>query len=205
MFEDDENEMENAAALQEVADSFMIDQKRLKKIFVHLEDKDGDEVAIKDIMDNLAQYIEDQLRSVDNNATASQVYPLMAEGMTIALPRALGGDKYGASLLLSQEHFRHAFLQEMTLGFYLSKFMEKNGLRIVTQEEDITQEEVDRIKRLNKAASVTAIAHLVGANGKDVIKELVKRGVITKEDLESQGVEVDELSETKDDDDDNSN
>ncbi len=184
----------------------MVDARRKKRVSVRLVDKDGDDVSLKDIMDNLTGYLGDQLKQHEGtNATLTEIYPLMAQAMALSLPDAFGGDRYAAALLMSQETLRYAFMHQMTLGFYLLKFIQKNELKIITEEEDMTDEEIESAFRLNKAASVTALAQIAGLSGKEVVQELINRGLVTREDLEKQGLNPDDYKSGDPDDNDSSN
>ncbi len=188
-FDDD---MDDSYKYQQLAELSMIDKIRMKKIYTRLENEDGEDVPVKDVLKQLTGWIMDQLQDKEPNTTVTKVYPLLCQSMAGSL-QDIVGDKYNAMLILAQDVTRQAFINEMTLGFYLSRFMEKNGLKIVTEEEDLSQEELDRILRLNKASSISALAHLAGADGKEVIREMLKSGVITREDLNSTGINTDSI------------
>jgi hypothetical protein len=86
-------------------------------------------------------------------------------------------------LYLSNPTLRFALIHTMTIGLLLLKFAQKNNLKIMTEEEEVTEEEIKRLQRMDKVTNIVTLAAAAGVHPKDAIKELYKSGQITKDDL----------------------
>ena len=177
----------------------MIDIKRKVKVSIKLVDEDGDEVSVGETIEQVSQYISDKLESPKENTTSSQVFPLMAQSVTRGLSKLLGGQM--ASLLLSQEMTRYSLIHMMSIGFYLWNVIHKNGFKIETTEEPVSQEDIDSYRRLNKITDVASTAAALGADPREMIRELLRQGHITRGDIQKLGAEdiLDDIPEDKKD------
>ena len=176
---------------------YIIDKINKKKVSVQLEDSEsGDVVNLKDVLDQVDNYVSDQLKSKVPNSTTQQIFPLMAQNLVHGLPKHLG--RYNSAIVLSTETLKYTYLFRMTASFYLLKFIQKNNLKIVTIEEDISEQEIEKFERLNRASSAISLAHLAGVDPKDLVKEMIKRGSLDKGDLEDMGMDLSE-EDKKDD------
>lgn len=164
-----------------------IDIQRKKKINITVEDENGDDVALSDILDNILDFMNDRLQSGTVNATATEVMPLISQVMSASLSKAVGHPAI-ASFILSQHNLRYGILQQMMLSFYLFKFIEKNNLKVISNEEDITDEEIEHLTRLDKAAAIATMGQFMGMSPQDMIKEMLSNGTLTKEDLAKLGI-----------------
>lgn len=184
-------------SLDDVFKIFIIDKNSKKKVSVQLEDTEtGEIVNLHEIFDQVQSYVTDQLKSKATNNTIQQIFPLMAQNLVHILPKILG--KYSAAVMISNETIKYSFLSQMTASFYLLKFIQKNNLSIVTLEEDISDAEIEKYERLNHASSVMSLASIAGANSKEVVKEMLKHGSLTLEDIKELGINLDS-GDTKDD------
>jgi IMP dehydrogenase/GMP reductase len=177
-------------------DSFLrlvtIDVKRKVRMTIRLIDEDGDEVPITETIEQISQFIMDKLNSSEENTISTQIFPMMAQSVAYGLTKILGPQL--TSLFLTQEAVRYSLIHMMSVGFYLWNVIHKNGLKIETTEESVTQEEIDSFRRLNVASGVASMAAATGINPKDILRELVKNGYVTREDLLRVG-EADILEE----------
>lgn len=159
----------------------LVNRKRMVKTSIELQDEDGDEVPLRDIIQELLHYIKDQMEDGEENQFASQIMPLMTEAVISGLGRMIGTQ--ATAFHLAQEQTRHAFIQMMCIGLLLLKFIQKKGLKICTFEQSVTQEEIEEIDRKSKANSVATLASMSGHDPIAVLQELKDRGVITEDDL----------------------
>lgn len=160
-----------------------IDRIRKVRINIKLVDKDGDEVALKEICKELMQYLKDKTAvkssSVDN-AILNKVMPLVSQAAVSGLPRVVGADH--ALIYLSIEEFRLAIITMMLLSFSLMQFVKSHELKIVTMEESMTDEELEQALKLNKATSVATLGSLMGMSPQEIIKELTEKTGLSHED-----------------------
>jgi len=165
----------------------MIDPRRKVKMSVQLRDEDGDEIPISEITEKITEYVSDRMKQEELNSTRQQVIPLMTQAMVSGLYKLMGPQL--SSLLMSQEMTRYSLLFMMGVGFYLLKFIQQKNIKIHTIEEEVTQEEIDQYHRMNDASSIASIAAASGADPKEIVRILLKKGAITREDIISMGAE----------------
>lgn len=160
----------------------MIDRRRKVRLNIQLFDADGDEVSIREALKEITQYVKDKISTEETNDVAAKILPMMAESTACALPRLVGGDL--AASLIAQEVVRYPLIQMMTIGFLLLKFIQKNGLKITTTEEQLSDEQIAHYERMNRASNAAVLTATLGGDPKAMLRELLKRGEITKEDVE---------------------
>lgn len=185
----DEDELEELYSTEEDAmdpeDAFsmvMINRKRKVKVSVELQDKDGDVIPLRDIIEQLLSYIKEKMADPKGNQFNEQIMPLMAQSVVGGLGRMIGIKS--TAFHLANEVTRSAFIQMMGMGLLLLKFVQKEELKIYTYEEPVTDEEIEKIDRKSRANSVATLASLAGADPKNVLRELRNQGHITDDDLE---------------------
>jgi hypothetical protein len=159
----------------------MINKVRKIKTTVELQDKDGDEVPLRDVIQELLGYIKDQLGDEEENQFSSQLMPLMAQAAVSGLGRMIG--LRATAFHLANETTKHAFIHMMCVGLLLLKFIQQKNLKICTIEEEVDDEEIERIERVNQANNTATIAALAGADPISVIRELREQGHLTDEDV----------------------
>jgi hypothetical protein len=161
-----------------------IDIKRKKKINIRLEDEDGGSIDMQETIDNINRYITDQLTLETDNKLRDEVYPLITQvcmgGVTYAM-----GSQQAAAFVVSQEILRYGLGHQMLLSFYFLKFIQKNNIKVITEETDVTDEEIERLLRVSKAAGTATLAAMMGMPPKEIIQELLKSGQITQDDIKS--------------------
>jgi hypothetical protein len=178
-----------------------IDIIRKKKITVRIIDSDGDEVDFKEMIDNLNRYITDNMEAEEANLLRDQYAPLTTQLFMSGILYA-AGDPRSAAFIASQPDMRVVFTHLMLLSTYFIKLIQKNELQVVTEEIDISDEEIDKINRVNYANQLTAMGSMMGANPREMIKAMIKEGYLQKSDLSQALAEeldnVQEDSETQD-------
>lgn len=170
-----------------------IDKKRKKRITIRLEDVDGDEVPIKEAVENLTEYVIDKASNKDddeNNHVINKLAPLVGHALVCGLPKVIG-DRL-TIMMLSMEHYRHSMSMMMLLSFVLIKWVQDKKLKIITMEEDISDEDLEKQEKLHKANSAAMISAMLGLTPEEAIKELAKSG----------DVDLDDVLDTKDEKDD---
>lgn len=198
--EDDLEELYEGSAEVEPEDVFnmvLINKVKKTKVSIELEDPDGDTVPLKDVIQQLLGYIKDQLHDGDNQF-ADQIMPLMAHSVVSGLGRILGIRT--TAFYLANDVTRLSLIHMMCLGLLLLKFVQQKNLTIVTQEEEVTDQEIADLERKLNANKTAVLAGLAGEDPRAVIRELRRQGHITDEDLEEMIGGVQEEEEIEDDD-----
>ena len=164
-----------------------IDRVRKVRMDAELRDSNDKSIDINETVESITSYIQDQMKADDQNIIQQQVFPVMAKAAVTALSESVG--QYNAGLMISQEMFRSALTSCMMSAFLLMQFVKKNDLKIYTSEEELTDEEIESLNRVNKASSIAALGSQLGANPRDIIRELLSTGQLTQEDLVALGAE----------------
>lgn len=179
--------MPNNLTAEEVFRLIAIDRKRKVKTSVELKDSEEDEIPIKEVVEELVQYINDKLADDEANICKTQILPLMVQAATIGLAKYL--DKQSAAFLLADPVMRDSLIQMMGLSFYLLKWMQQKRIKIYTLEEQVTEEEIASLDRCSRASDLVARYAKSGGNPKVAMREMLKRGLLKEEDLEHLGAE----------------
>ena len=109
--------------------------------------------------------------------------PLMAQSVVSGLGRMLGIQH--TAFYLANETSRIALINMMAIAFLLLKYIQQNELTIQTFEEEIAEEEIEEIERKASASSTATMGALLGIDPKTILENLVEKGEITQEDLDS--------------------
>jgi len=173
-----------------------VDKARRKKVEVKLIDQDGEEVPFRDTIKQVLKYLDDKMTdSAEANQILTQIMPLMHQSMMVGLPQLVG--PHATTAIVSLDSIRYPMSMMMLLSFSLLKLVQQKNLKMKTIEEDISDEEWDKMSRLSKATSAAVLGALHGYQPKQVLEELVKLGEINQEDLEEmiQGSKKDKSSD----------
>jgi hypothetical protein len=164
-----------------------IDRRRKVRMDAELRDEKGDLIDINETVEGIVNYVSDKMKSDDQNMIQQQVFPVMARAAVTALSEFVGPQTAG--LMISQELFRTSLTSCMMSAFLLMQFIKKNDIKIYTSEQQLSDDELESFDRVNQASSVASLAGQLGANPRDVIREMIKQGRLKQEDLEALGAE----------------
>jgi hypothetical protein len=135
--------------------------KRKIKVSAYLEDQEGERVLLGDIAEDLVRYIKEHMTADESSPINSQFFPLINQFMISIVPRVVG-------LQVTEFMFTASALRSAMSMFGLSvallmQYIQQHNLKIVTEEEAITEEELeDFMERGQKAES--ALAKALGVN-----------------------------------------
>ena len=158
-----------------------INKIKKTRVTVELRDEEDDVVELKDVIQQLLEYIKDQLKDKKGNQFVDQILPLMAQSVVSGLGRLIGLRL--TAFHLSNEITRTSIIQMMCVALLMLKFVQQNGLQIHTFEEDVTDEEIEEVERRTRAESTATLAALAGHNPREVLERLRANGDITDQDL----------------------
>lgn len=194
---DYDNLFEEELTPEEIFKMVTLDKRKGVSRTIELKDEENDVVLVPEVIEGLLLYMKDKMENEKDSDLVSQIMPLMSQSLVSGLGRLIGIRETG--ILLSDEVVRFSLIQMMSMSLLLLKFIQKEGLKIYTLEEKITEEEYEDIQRRSKAISTTIMASTMGINPQDMLNQLLKQGKITKEDIEKMTGEI------NDDTDDNGN
>jgi hypothetical protein len=176
---------------EELCRLVMIDRQRKVRTTIVLKDADGDEIPIGETVKKLTQYMIDKTKDEEDNACRLQVIPLMSQALAGGLIKLMGTGE--AVYLLSDHSIRMSLIYMMGMSFYLLKWIQQHNIRISTVEQSLTDEDIEMYDRVSRANEATVKYSALGGDPKQMIRELLKRGAIRKEDLATLG--ADDLTE----------
>ena len=183
----------------------MIDKRRKIKVIVELQDSEGDVVSIPETLEQLTDYMKDQMEydadasADDIGAIPKQILPLMGQSVGHILPALIGEAQ--ALILLSSEVSRHALTSSMTLAFLMLKFIQQHDLKIFTTEESISDEEIEELIEASRIRETATMGAIFGLSPQEILKNMVDNGDISSHEL-SEALEDQYWSEEKEEDDD---
>lgn len=170
-----------------------IDRRRKVRMDAELRDKEGDLIDLNETVEGLTEHVRDKMKDEEQSVIQQQIFPVMARAAVTALTEFIGPQ--AASAMVSQEIFRSSLTYCMMTAFLLMHFIEENDISIYTDEQDVSDEELESYDRINKATSVASLAGMMGANPREVVKEMIKSGQLEQEDLQALGLEDIEVDE----------
>lgn len=158
----------------------LLNKRTKKKVSIELMDKDGDEIDLADMLEELVNYVKDKLED-DNNQLVDQIMPLMSQSLVSGMGRMLG--LQATAFFVSNPNTRMALIYMMMISFILYKMVQVKDLTINTIEEEVSDEEIEEIERKSKASSVANMSAMLGMDPREALQQMVEKGDLTEEDL----------------------
>ena len=186
MFDDDEledlYEGSDMITPEEAFKMVMINRLKGTKVYCQLQDSDGDNIDLSEVVEQLLAYVKDQMdQSEEGNEFTDQIMPLMSQAMISGLGRTIGIPM--TAFHMSNEVTRMAFIHMMAVSFLLLKWLQQKKITIETVEEEVTEEEIDELERKSKANDAATLGTLLGGSPQEILQGLMENGQITKEDM----------------------
>jgi len=103
---------------------------------------------IEELTDKLAEYIIDHMHGKVEGAIESQIMPLMSRVMAQALTQYAG--EFEAMVLLATNQTRMIILYCMVVGFMFYNLLRTHGIKIVTKETPVTEEDLEHIRKISQ-------------------------------------------------------
>jgi len=177
LYEDDPNRL----TPEDIFSMVLLNKKTKKKVSVQLEDKDGDEVELADMLEQLVGYIKDKLNQ-DSNQLLDEIMPLMSQTLVSGMGRMMGMN--ATAFFIANPDTRMALIYMMMISFTMYKLVQVKGLKINTIEEEVTDEEIDEIERKSRANTVATMSSMFGMDPREALEQMLENGDITQEDLQ---------------------
>lgn len=179
----------------------VIDIVNKKRISAQLLDSDGKEVDLADTVKVLLDVLKSKLsyQGAKNKADTmgetirNEVLPVVSAATITSLEEYLGHEL--ATMLLSDRIFKTVMIRLTLTGYALHSLVQQNDFRVRTRAEPITDDEIGQVLKLEELSDIISKAATSGLNPKDVVAELIRRSLITENDLRAYGLD-DETVET---------
>jgi len=166
---------------EDVFKMVMLNRQKNTRIEVEIQDDEGDKVNLPELITQILGYVKDRLEDNNGNEIVDQLMPLVSQSLVSGLGRMMG--MQNTAFLLTNEVTRVSLVNMMVVALLLLKFVQENNLTIFTHEQEMTPEEMEELERKAKASSVATMGSMMGMDPRDVLKEMMKQGQITKQDL----------------------
>lgn len=164
-----------------------IDKIRNKLISIKLEDASGKEINTKETIEEIKDYIDQQLSSKENNSCIQQVYPLIVNIFNNSIVSSVGDLSISAEII-SEPRIRMAIIQEMMITHYLMKYIQKNNIKIISIEKDVNQEDIKKAILLDRINSYGILSTIRGLSFKEILTNILNSGLISKSELLESGM-----------------
>jgi len=162
-----------------------IDRVRKTRTDIQLKDPEGDSIPIEETVEKLTEYILDKVKDPESNSCKQQIMPLMAQAMVAGMIKLLGPGE--ATLLLSDSIIRNSLMYMTTMSFYLLKLIQQKNIKIFSEDFILSTEELEMMEKTSKISDLTMKFASMGGDPKEFLGELLKRGMVTKEELSDMG------------------
>lgn len=151
---DDFNEWMSGAGEERDPEDFFslvtILRDRKLRIIAHLEDAEGNRIDLKEVATDLLAYIEKHMQSPTSTPVNDQIFPLLSQSMVSVVPRTAGISV--ADFIFSAGVLRNTMIRYGLASFLLAQYIQQHKLKIVTEEEPLTQHEIDEYMRKSEEA-----------------------------------------------------
>lgn len=115
--------------------------KRKVKITTYLEDEDGDRVELGDLAEDVLRFISEQMEDEDGNMVGNQLFPIINDFMSWVIPRTT--NIVAAEFMMTAGAIRASLSTYGMAVALLMQYIAQHQLKMVTEEESLTQEEID--------------------------------------------------------------
>ena len=159
-----------------------INKNTNKKISIEVQTKEGETVLLRDIVQELLDYISNKLTDKNGNQFADQIFPLITQAIVPGLLKIVGTKM--TACILSHNLMRDSIVHMMCVAFLLPKFIQQKGLSLQTFEENVSEEEITNMERRSNAGSTAMLAALAGIDPRAVLQQMRDQGLINETDLE---------------------
>lgn len=168
---------------EEVFSLVMINKKRMVKTRIELKDEQGEVIPLHEVVADLLAFMKTKLEASEESQLADQIYPMMGQVLVSGLGRLIGIPLTG--FYLASDLAKTSFMHMMSVSFLMLKYVQEKKLTIIAVEEPVEAEELASVERKSKANSLAMMGAMSGMSYKDILKELVDKGELTQEDLQT--------------------
>lgn len=121
------------------------------KVLAYLEDQDGDRITFKEIADELVDFVEENMTDPTPNQINAQMFPLTTQFMSSVVPKFVGNNI--AAFLFAAPQFAKALSMLSLSTALLMQYIQQHNLKIVTETETLTDEELQLFTSNQEKAS----------------------------------------------------
>lgn len=155
----DQRMVDRLCQLYSTAQPIVINTEAMTKVTASLEDEDGEEACMQEIVRNVQEYIEESLKDHDSTL-ATQIQPFLFNSITTFILESF--PKETALFLLTNDLAKHVCASAVLHGFLMGKVLSNNNLQIVSTVEEITENELELMQKSGEVQDLATKAVLSG-------------------------------------------
>ena len=155
----DQRMVDRLCQLYSTAQPIVINTEAMTKVTASLEDEDGEEACMQEIVRNVQEYIEESLKDHDSTL-ATQIQPFLFNSITTFILESF--PKETALFLLTNDLAKHVCASAVLHGFLMGKVLSNNNLQIVSTVEEITENELELMQKSGDIQDLATKAVLSG-------------------------------------------
>jgi hypothetical protein len=179
----------------------VIDLVGKRRLTAELQSKDNEDVDLQETLKTLSDYLKAKLSRANadkdkddpvGNTIRNEVLPVVSAATIVALEELLGEEMTG--FILSDRLMKTVMVRLTLLGYALHSLVQQNEFVIQTHSVPVTDQEIEQVVRLEDLSDLITKAAAQGIDPKVAVAELIKRELITADDLRSYGLGEDVIS-----------
>lgn len=181
--------VDRLCSLYASAQPIVINTEAMTKVTASLEDEDGEEACMQDIVRNVQEYIEESLKDHDSTL-ATQIQPFLFNSITTFILETF--PKETALFLLTNDLAKHVCASAVMHGFLMGKVLTNNKLQIVSTVEDVSEDELELMQAKGEVQDLATKAVLSGDMEESLGEILRQKQEEFDEDSDGEGSNEDQ-------------
>ena len=152
------------------ADSVIINTDNMTRVTSELKDEEDNDISMAEIVENVCEYAHDEM--ADNDSTlCTQIQPFLASSITRFILDTF--PKETAVFILTNSLAKDIVMASIMHGFLMSKVLNSNNYHIESTIEDVTDDELDLMRKTGEVQDLAAHAVMSG-DLEDILSKAVK-------------------------------
>ena len=184
----DQRMIDRLCHLYSTAQPIVINTEAMTKVTASLEDEDGEEACMQEIVRNVQEYIQESLKDHDSTL-ATQIQPFLFNSITTFILESF--PKETALFLLTNDLAKHVCASAVLHGFLMGKVLTNNNLQIVSTVEEISEDELELMQKNGEVQDLATKAILSG-DMEESLNEILRQKAEEFESSDDEGDNEDE-------------
>lgn len=184
----DQKMIDRLCHLYSTAQPIVINTEAMTKVTASLENEEGEEECMQEVVRNVQEYIEESLKDHES-VLATQIQPFLFNSITTFILESF--PKETALFLLTNDLAKHVCASAVLHGFLMGKVLSNNNLQIVSIVEEISENELELMQKNGEVQDLATKAVLSGDMAES-LGEILKQKAEEFENSDDEGDNEDE-------------
>ena len=167
----DQRMIDRLCHLYSTAQPIVINTEAMTKVTASLENEEGEEECMQEVVRNVQEYIEESLKD-HKSVLATQIQPFLFNSITTFILESF--PKETALFLLTNDLAKHVCASAVLHGFLMGKVLSNNNLQIVSIVEEISENELELMQKNGEVQDLATKAILSGEM-EESLSEILKQ------------------------------